>query len=438
LAQAGRFGPQVVANEAALGILTIFISWCQLPASVVLMLWSKAVHPFAALGTFIWAIHGAVLHDGPSPRQDACRFCTKLCPISCFVGTCGFDFGFTVRKFQATNQCYSCDPSTSVGVSRDGDFLRCTAAESGGKGNPAGGDSVFTVNPNVHAIDVQGPAIAGNAGLNAVKAGEQAKIATAAATNAAIYADKAADAAVAKYREVTSGGSKKGGYSDLSETEIAEQHQMATQIRAEEALRVSETAHVAWKAALGRYNGELEKLRYQQIITEKAEKDLEAAEMTSEKARSAYASSQAEATKAAQSLLAAGGSAANEITAQAAAEELAGAARAAQRRLVIAAKEAKVASDKIAIAAAMEPCVHNAGQAAAMAGAGANVPCKKGCSPCSKAPGPGALIQASGTEASSAVIACCCPESAPRVTQLVAAHPSWRQCSKRNHCPSSS
>jgi hypothetical protein len=42
---------------------------------------------------------------------------------------------------------------------------------------------------------------------------------------------------------------------------------------------------------------------------------------------------------------------------QAAAEELAGAATAAHRRLVIAAKEARMASEKIAIASSMVPCV---------------------------------------------------------------------------------
>merc|ERR1719486_1087511 len=78
--------------------------------------------------------------------------------------------------------------------------------------------------------------------------------------------------------------------------------------------------------------------------------------MASEKARGDYAAAQAESAKAAEAMMKMGGDAAGKITAQAAAEELAGAARAAHRRLVIAAKEAKDASDKISIATDMKPC----------------------------------------------------------------------------------
>lgn len=284
-------------------------------------------------------------------RGAACKECHKLCPISCFVGTCGLNTAYSVRKFGATNKCYSCDPAVSVGVSRDGDYMRCEASESGvsesGK-SPFSAQNGMTQGP-------QGPAIPGNAGLAALKASQQAQIAVQAATKASIYADKAAKAATAKYREITGTGGK--GNQVFSDEQAAENHQTATQIRAEESLRVAEAAHVAWKAAMAKYNIELAKLRKQQLITDHAEKTLEGAEAASEKARGEYAKMQAEAQHAMEQAMLNGGSAASKITSQAAAEELAGAAMAAHRRLVIAAKEAKDASEKIAIASSMAPCV---------------------------------------------------------------------------------
>merc|ERR1740130_760064 len=105
------------------------------------------------------------------------------------------------------------------------------------------------------------------------------------------------------------------------------------------------------------YNQQLAKLRTQQLKVDYSEKTLEAAEAASEKARGEYAKMQAEAQHAMEQAMLNGGSAASKITSQAAAEELAGAAMAAHRRLVIAAKEAKDASEKIAIASSMAPCV---------------------------------------------------------------------------------
>lgn len=289
---------------------------------------------------------------GVDLRKEACRYCHKLCPISCFVGTCGIHMAYSVRKYESTNQCYSCDPSVSVGVNKDGDYMRCEAHETG---VPEGGKSPFAQQQGVKQ-GPQGPAVPGDAGLAALKAQQQAQLAVAAATKASIYADKAAKAATAKYREI-SGNSGGEGAQVFSAENMAENHQAATQIRAEEALRVAEAAHTSWKAAMQKYNGELSKLRRQQLVTDQAEKTLESAEATSEKARGQYAAMQAEAKHAVEQAMLSGGSAADKITSQAASEELAGAAQAAHRRLVIAAKEAKAASEKIAIASAMAPCV---------------------------------------------------------------------------------
>lgn len=287
-------------------------------------------------------------------RKEVCQFCHKLCPISCFVGTCGLEYGFTVRKFQATNKCFSCDPATSVGVSRNGDFLRCEGDESGSHGK-----SPFAQQESA-ADGPKGPAVPGDAGLHASTAAEQAAIAVQAATKAAIMANKAAAAATAKYRQASGGPANDAlavGAAAYTASDEAADHSMAAQIRAEESLRVAETAHIAWKAAMDKYNMEVAKLRRQQIVTDQAEKVLEAAEASSEKARSQYAKMQATATAAMEMAMSTGSSAASKITAQAAAEELAGAAQAAHRRLVIAAKEAKDAGDKISIAASLAPCM---------------------------------------------------------------------------------
>lgn len=318
----------------------------------------------ASAGSTAVAIRGERA-DPDVMRAAACRACHKLCPISCFVGTCGMQMAYAVRRYQATNQCYSCDPSVSVGVAKDGDFLKCEAFETG---EDPKGKSAYSQQESVRE-GPRGPAIAGDAGLNALKATQQAQVAVQSATKASIFADRAAKAAVAKYREATGTDDGQGSVNQIfSAEQQAENHLAATQIRAEEALRTAEAAHTAWKVAMGEYNKQLLNLRRQQLLTDQAEKQLEAAETRSEKARGQYASMQAEAKAAMTAAMSGGGSAADKITSQAAAEELAGAAMAAHRRLVIAAKEAKDASDKIAIATAMAPCMDASGTATSTTG----------------------------------------------------------------------
>jgi len=311
--------------------------------------------------------HGALVQQGRGPmalRKQVCQYCHKLCPISCFVGTCSLHMGFTTRKFEATNQCFSCDPAVSVGINKDGDYMRCEADESG----VTGGASPFSQQQGIKQ-GPQGPAVPGNAGVAALKAQIQAQEAVYHATSASIWAAKAAQAATAQYRKVT--GTDDAAQAFSSEAQ-AENHQQAAQIRASEALRVAEAAHTAWKAAMDAYNRQVARLRREQLLTDQAEKILEAAEKASEKARGEYASMQAVATQAMQEVMATGGSAASKITSQAAAEELAGAAMAAHRRLVTAAKEAKDATEKIAMASSLAPCQQ---QTATVLGAAAVTGC---------------------------------------------------------------
>merc|ERR1740117_1544376 len=157
--------------------------------------------------------------------------------------------------------------------------MRCEMSESG-----ASEDSPFSKQQSIKQ-GPQGPAVPGNAGLNALKASQQAQIAVAAATRASIFADKAAKAATAKYREIAGVGGGADGGQVFNVEKQAESHQQAANIRAEEALRVAEAAHVAWQAAMAKYNEQLGRLRKQQLLTDQSEKTLEAAEQTSEQAR---------------------------------------------------------------------------------------------------------------------------------------------------------
>ena len=69
----------------------------------------------------------------------------------------------------------------------------------------------------------------------------------------------------------TKGKGAAGSNSAFSSEQAMENHQTATQIRAEEALRVTEATHTAWKAAMAKYNDQLALLRRQQIVTDQAE-----------------------------------------------------------------------------------------------------------------------------------------------------------------------
>ena len=64
------------------------------------------------------------------PRGNTCRFCYRQCPVACYVGTCGLNFGFEARRFGTSNQCWSCEPSSGVGFAEAGDFLLCSADEA--------------------------------------------------------------------------------------------------------------------------------------------------------------------------------------------------------------------------------------------------------------------------------------------------------------------
>merc|ERR550537_1984606 len=165
---------------------------------------------------------------------------------------------------------------------------------------------------------------------------------------AAQKADEAAKAAVDTYRKVNSQNSGVG-----NKEELAEAHRLAEQIRAQEAAKAAEAATAARNIAEKKYTVQLQALRKQQLITDRAEEILMRAEKAGEQARAGYTQAAARAAQAARDAAMTGAVAAGQAAEQAEADEMASAARAAQRRAIVAAKSAKDAADKANIAASI-------------------------------------------------------------------------------------
>lgn len=283
-----------------------------------------------------------LLSRGPPPspttvREETCRFCYRQCPISCFVGTCGLEYGFMVKRYKFTNKCYTCDAQASVGVNKNGDFSLCTAKES---------SATTTYIKKAKDFGPTGPGLPGDARSAAQASSDAANEAMKQAQIAAQKADEAAKAAVDAYRKVNAKTSGAG-----NQEQLAEAHRLAEQIRAQEASKAAEAATAARNIAEGKYNEELKKLRKQQLITDRSEEILMRAEKAGEEARAAYTQAAARAAQAARDAAMTGAVAAGQAAAQAEADEMASAARAAQRRAIMAAKSAKDAADKANIAA---------------------------------------------------------------------------------------
>jgi len=271
-------------------------------------------------------------------REETCRACYRSCPISCFAGTCGLNFGSNVNRFGTTNSCFTCDQSASVGISRTGDYAICTPEES------AATDSYVKKKDPIKPP--WGSSVPGDAKAAAMKAADAANRAVEAAQEAASESEKAAQAAVAKFN--TAAGKTEG-----DKQELAEAHRLAETIRANEAEQAARAAEEARKQQEQAYTVDLTKLREQEVKTEHSEDALARAEKAAEAARANAKEAAAKAAEAAREAAEAGASAAGQAAEQAEADELAAAARAAQRRAIIAAVSAKSAADKANIAGAI-------------------------------------------------------------------------------------
>lgn len=278
----------------------------------------------------------------PSVFMQVCQFCFRQCPISCFAGTCGLDYGVGVRRFQATNQCYSCEaPSTPS-------FQICSPEASG---------ATKTYNkPAANNPALSGPALAGDADATVKTASAQAQFAVQTLQAAALGAEKAAMQAVGAFHGTATApvaSAEPGaalaaaGASDAdneAKLQAAQAHQLATQIRANEALKASQAAHAAWKATVDKYNAQMAVLRREQMLAEEAEENVDQARKVAEAARQQYIAFEAQASAAAKDAIQGGEVIAQKMMAQQKAEETASTARAAQRRLTTAVNEAMTAT----------------------------------------------------------------------------------------------
>jgi len=243
-----------------------------------------------------------------------------------------------MRRFRNTNLCFTCDPEPSVGVSLTGNFARCSTSESGVVAK-TGISITGSVTLSTRGA-LSGPGVPGNisgsleaakiTGMNAVQSLKQA----------AKDADRAAMAAVAQYRTLSM---KKASSNENRET--AQARLLAARIRADDALRASQAAHISWQTSLSQYNAQMERLRAEQLKTDEAAQAVKRAEEDARAARKAYAKAQQEVEAAARDpALIDYTSDYAVVNNKAEAEELAASSRVVQRRLMIAAKEAENAA----------------------------------------------------------------------------------------------
>lgn len=273
-----------------------------------------------------------------TPREEACRFCFRECPINCFVGTCGMEYNYNVRRYKYTSQCYSCDASASVGINKVGDFSICGASEAA---------ATVTYTSQQEETPPMGPGIPGDARAAAKASADAANAAAQNAQEAAAKAEEAEKAAVAKFQSVKK--EEAAGGAEEKEQE-ANGHAMAMKIRAEELHKAMLASEKAMKISDDRYSQELYNLRKQQLLTDSAEEVAQRAHKAAEKVRADFTKFSAEAAQAAQEAAVAGAAAAASAAEEGAANEMVSAAQAAQRRAIAAAKAAKEAADKANLA----------------------------------------------------------------------------------------
>lgn len=292
-------------------------------------------------------------------RMEVCGYCSKLCPIACFAGPCpeASSEMHTVMKYQKSNQCFTCDPAMSVGISANNDFAKCESprieipggdvkgklSTSAGMDGGLPGDNDQQGSPYQKGQTIeegpQGPAEAGDSETNAVKAMKHAKLAHEAATKAAALALESAT--------ITDSGKKKAGENSLLRMKSSEDPAITAQENSETALKKSEGSHAVWKAALNNYNKQVWILRKQQLETAAAEREMEAARELSQKARSGFAIEKQASQDAVSKMTMLSGTAGSKIEMQFSAEELAAAASAGHRRLLFASRAAKDAMGKL-------------------------------------------------------------------------------------------
>lgn len=309
--------------------------------------------------------------EAPNLQTEVCQFCFRECPVSCFAGQCGLNLGTGISRYQGGSHCWTCDPAFSTMYG--GSMQFCTPQQSGATQGmtrvnadgtipatsaaappPMGGDILGaqfgkTASEKIAAAVTSLEAAAGAAGI---AGGNPSGLDGALAAHAA---NSTAQAAGANMTETGAHGLSAEPApppadpiveaNPMMDAAVADNHRMAMQIRAAEALRTSQMAHAAWQMALNTYNWHLSQLRAQQITLDQSEEVVERMEKAANAARSAWTDASTQVAVAAQAAVLSGDGAAGAEVAAAARVERETTYRSAQRRLLIAASEAKKASD---------------------------------------------------------------------------------------------
>lgn len=310
----------------------------------------RTVLVLASLGCH-HAAASVFLRQGQAPdsvREDVCGVCYRLCPVSCFAGTCGLQYGNHIKRYQGTGQCYSCDAHDSAGHAPGSELKLCSAKE-------AKATVAYVRKKPEKKEDKPKPASQPEGDPEAEVARAQAMAAAAVQQlqEAAAIAARASQMKTRKHPPTVApltapiggkGGVTPGGPADnMSEEdkiEAAQAHQVATQIRVADALKVSEEAHKAWQLARDAYDQQLPAVRKEELKLQVLEDEANSAEKLAKKSRKDYALANAEAEAATKANLNNGGSAAQAEVDDAENEEMQSDAKDTQRRLMVAAAAA--------------------------------------------------------------------------------------------------
>lgn len=277
-------------------------------------------------------------------RQEACHFCYHQCPISCFVGACGgAENDTSVHRFENTDSCWSCDPSSAIGINQFSDLKICSGDESGARNSFINQTTAADSNPSgVVNGALAGPGMPGDPWKKFKTAYVSAKSALDSVQNAASASGLAAGmaTATASYGQGNVMGAN-------AADDAAAKSMTAMQMKSDTSFRAYQEAHAAWKSAVTDYNNVIQQIRTVQIQAEQFEGQVVNAEAAADRAHAAYGIASGDARQAQLQAMLAGQRENEAEVARDQAEEMAADARTSQRRLMYAAKEVKTASDRI-------------------------------------------------------------------------------------------
>lgn len=263
-----------------------------------------------------------------SPREKTCMSCYRSCPVGCYVGTCGLNFGFAVKRFEETSQCFSCDP---VAGAESGDFVLCSGDEAMAADFYTPPVEFKPLTPSDRDADAM--SVAAELKKSAGEAMAQAQGASAAAT-----------------KLVAAANAKLNAAQQPNDADFKNAESLSARIKADSAERSLHLAQQAQQKIMGEYNVESDRLRKQELITENVEKKLDDADKSVEAARNKYSDAANTAASAARDAAIAGSTVASTSQIKAEAAQMIAAARSAVKASALATKNAKEAMRQASVA----------------------------------------------------------------------------------------